>query len=340
MDGFRLDKVYSYSLPFKKPLLVGGETLNTRDGLIIRVIRADGTVGYGEIAPLPGYSYETLAQARNQLRQLAGLSPNQLYPSVAFGLETALIKSVAGGRETVGVNALSIPGPDVEKQVRGLVEEGYTTIKMKVGRGSVDEDIEIVNKVLQALPAGIGLRLDANRNWGKEQALRFGRGVEQPVAGAIQYIEEPVKDISAIPLFYRQTGIGAALDESLQGLTPVPAAIPEGVCALVLKPTMIGGTGNTMSWIQLAGSMGLKVVISSCFEAGPGFAALLELASSVAGPETASGLDTLKYLEQTLFIEPLEIKNGRINTECLRRIRGKEFEELFDTGKLTGEGES
>jgi O-succinylbenzoate synthase len=343
MQGFELNRVYAYSLPFKTPLRVGDKILDRREGFIIHVTRGDGTAGYGEVAPLPGYSRETLVQAKEQLFGLAGLTPNDLYSSVAFGLETALNKSfwesgtlfskrvlAAGGIE---VNALLHPDRGrIEDQVRELIEGGFTTIKIKVGRGSVTEDIEVVNRAVEGLAGGARLRLDANRLWGVDEAVAFGRGVDGSV---IEYIEEPFEDISSIPKFYAETGIPVALDESLPSLMPVPAVLVEGLRALALKPSMLGGIGKTLSWIQFAKRCGLKPVISSCFEAGPGFAALLGLAASIDFDDSASGLDTLKYLAEDLFVRPIEITKGKIGIEYLRRFRENSPEELYDFEKLT-----
>lgn len=338
MEGFSLGRIYSYRLRFKAPLSIGNKTLTSREGLIIQVTGKDGAAGYGEVAPLPGYSHETLEQATHQLMHLVDLSPDDLYPSVAFGLDTALTSHERCDRDC-HVNGLLIPGPQVEDQVQELVDHGFTTIKMKVGRGSVNSDIEMVNRVLETLPQGIRLRLDANRNWNERDASRFGKGLKQRYKTAIEYIEEPFENISGIAGFYRETRLGVALDESLHGLAglkPERRAIPQGVCALILKPAMIGRTGKIKKWIELAEQMNVKVVISSCFEAGPGFSMLLEMASALVEGDTASGLDTLKYFEDTLFIEELKIERGRIAAKEILKLRNKTFDELYDQGKLTG----
>jgi O-succinylbenzoate synthase len=64
--------------------------------------------------------------------------------------------------------------------------------------------------------------------------------------------------------------------------------------------------------VDLAMGYGIKPVISSCFEVGPGFMALLKMAASTEG-DSASGLDTLKYLEGSLFSRAVVIENGFIN---------------------------
>ena len=48
---------YRYSLPFRQPLMFKGQRLTNREGLLVSI---NGQ--WGEIAPLPGFSTETLAE--------------------------------------------------------------------------------------------------------------------------------------------------------------------------------------------------------------------------------------------------------------------------------------
>ncbi|HED31994.1 MAG TPA: o-succinylbenzoate synthase, partial [Prosthecochloris aestuarii] len=60
--------IYRYSLPFSRPVPVGGSCLARRDGCILRLQTADRLhCGYGEIAPLQGLHEETLQEAAGQL---------------------------------------------------------------------------------------------------------------------------------------------------------------------------------------------------------------------------------------------------------------------------------
>lgn len=61
--------LFSYQSPFKVPLIFNGYLLKQREGLIIRLDQ-QGQLFYAEIAPLPGFSKETLAQAKQQILDL------------------------------------------------------------------------------------------------------------------------------------------------------------------------------------------------------------------------------------------------------------------------------
>ncbi len=319
-------KLFQYVLPFKTPLVVGTQRLTHRHGLIIEVTDTAGNRGYGETAPLPGYSQETLAKALLQLHQLARQLTGKrmslaqfpshcraFYPSVVFGMETAFfnIEKPACPLKQVTVNGLFFPDPQKpEAQVAELLAKGFTTIKIKVARQSLAAEISMIKKVSALLPAHIKLRLDANRLWDLKSAITFGLGIQ---GTAIEYIEEPCQDSAQFQDFYRATGLPVALDESLIHMTQQSPIFPQGVVALILKPTRLGGIRRTCKFIEIARQSGLKPVISACFEAGPGFAQLVHIAAAINFADSASGLDTMKYFAQDLFVHPLTIAHGAIH---------------------------
>src|SRR5215212_7749578 len=73
VTGMKLARydLYGYKLPFSRPLTLKGVTLHHREGLLVRLSGDDGSEGWGETAPLPGFSGEGLDQAAEQLRRLA-----------------------------------------------------------------------------------------------------------------------------------------------------------------------------------------------------------------------------------------------------------------------------
>lgn len=350
--------IYKYRIPFCAPFRTGVQTLTAREGWIIELTGLDGTRGYGEIAPLDGFSVETLEQTERQIFELAeklpGLLfqmgrrpskqecrfpvikdlPSDLYPSTCFGLETAIIQLAENmlnkpfpeiisnnPKRQIPVNALlhtdiytDISGiSTITGEVGKLLASGFKTIKIKVGRKPLMKDIEIVNRTAEMLPLGVRLRLDANRLWDFETALKFGKKVDKR---CLEYIEEPfaINNIKQISEFYLQTGIGVALDESLDSIISRGVEMPLGVSAFILKPTLLGGFKRVGEFVALAKDRRIKPVISSCFEVGPGFTALLKMAAAIDFDDSASGLDTLKYLERNLLSQPVLIENGSIHT--------------------------
>jgi O-succinylbenzoate synthase len=337
--------IFRYRLPFKQRLMVRGEALEQREGLILQITDSQNSIGLGEIAPLPGASRESLAQAQKQLQTLlpklvgrpwpqemekleghltSWLDAQDLYPSVRYGIEMALLNAKAFRRHavlstllngphesTVGVNAL-LQGEMVEvlKQIPMLLADGYRTFKLKVGSGrDLDEDVRKVIAVSKALEEKALLRLDGNRSWKLDEAVAFVQAVG---LSCVEYIEEPLQDISQIPDFYHATYLPVALDETLQDnkdLNRIKAV--EGVDVLILKPTLLGGFELTWQLIQEARCYGLRTIVSSSFESGVGISALTHFAACCT-PHDAAGLDTIRCFAHDLLRQPSTVFKGRI----------------------------
>ena len=123
-------------------------------------------------------------------------------------------------------------------------KEMVTILKVKVGGATVEEDVNRVNKLVSTMTSSrVRLRLDANQAWTLDQAATFLRGLKEP--GVIEYIEEPLQNPREIPKLWKlcNGSVSFALDESLHdsiydgmGLFDM-----EGLVAVVLKPTVLGG---------------------------------------------------------------------------------------------------
>lgn len=342
-------KLYRYRLPLKENLVLKGEQRRFRDGLLLKLTDEHYHTGWGEIVPLFGFSRENideaLAQAENlkyrldgvelpeNLEELSGgfdkwLGQYNTAPSVRCGLETAALNLIADSRgiplgrllseqyiTSVKVNALlSGATDDVLQQARLLPEQGYETVKLKVGGKPVEEDINLTAAVRKILGDNIALRLDANRAWEIDEALEFAHEVERY---GIEYIEEPLRHISLLDKFHDATGLNIALDESLPETTPERLEKQHGVNALILKPTLLGGFETTLRFIRKACLLGMKSVISATFESSIGITSLAHLAGTISFEDSAHGLDTLKFFEDDILTEPVEIKQGKIDLSLL-----------------------
>jgi o-succinylbenzoate synthase len=242
-------KIWQYSIPLRTPLITSKSTLVKRQGFIVRAETNSDLVGYGEIAPLEGFSRESLDEARRAVfslqRRLEGqpipLEPSALrtsyvgrggdrlsLPSVPFGIETLLADLAAqaagvslsrwynpqaSGR--VPVNAiLSGSRAEIKEQLSHMLPRGYRAYKLKVGVDTDERELEKIAYLRDTLGDSINIRLDANRALGYDQAVKFLAGATQ---FKIEYIEEPLH----ANLFNRlgdlraESQVPIALDESL-----------------------------------------------------------------------------------------------------------------------------
>jgi len=192
------------------------------------------------------------------------------------------------------------------------------------------------------------LTADANRAWTLQQALCFAAALQvgqQQLDGSssssssssssryngsssdcnssssssslLAYIEEPMQDPTDMALFYAETGIAVALDESLDEglvgprqilLNPAAAAAAaaengnsgsssrrqldlsasSGLAAVVIKPAVVGGFERAWGLVRWAQQQGLRAVVSSSFESSIGLAALVQLAAAADAGSSGS----------------------------------------------------
>lgn len=163
LAGFQ---VYRYSLPLIAPLALGDTVLRRREGVLLKLVGDGEDEGWGEAAPLPGFSREGVRQAAEELHGAVsplvdhevveewtapgtplsgGLEVRWLWPSSRFAFELAVLNLLArsGGtspglllpaRTTVPISVLlSGPRERVLGDARRLRGAGYTTFKLKVG---------------------------------------------------------------------------------------------------------------------------------------------------------------------------------------------------------------
>ncbi len=364
MNSFRW-KLFRYSLPLKEPLRMLGHVLNERRGLILRLFEEssenslDQQFGEGEITPLPGLHPESLLQAENQIRDFLSENshPTQkrktLFSSVCFGLDMAqrtlhqsskVSESIKSG-ETVGrdyksaknkisakqvpVNGLAVAsGKKLEQECELLRDAGFKAIKIKVGRLSVQDDIERVKLARKILADDISLRLDANRSWDWKEALQFAKAIKDC---RIEYCEEPLRDFQRMEELHEQTGIPLALDETLWN-NPNPETLAKnGIRALILKPGILGGWESTKFWVDFAEKQEMKVVISSSFESGLGLNWLAFMAANLLKQQIPAGLDTAKWFKQDLIDPPFTLTNGNyVFPESWPRANLKHLQKIAD----------
>ncbi len=328
--------VLGYDLPLAPPVTLGGRIHRTSPGLILVIEDDRGFSGLGEIPLLfgwPGGDREAFwSQVLRLEHDLPGeLLPDEigpwddpahrlpglpgLHPMVRAGLEQAILYLLAEAHGVMPLDFLSIDpaiapsalipvtallegtGEDpVEAAVR-LAEEGFTTFKLKVGRGDPRRDLDRIRRLRQVLGPVIRLRLDANRAWDFQTAVDFGR---EAAPGDVEFLEEPLADPAGIPGLAAATGIPIALDESLIGIEPSSFAPPEGVSHLVLKTAFLGGAATTLGWIRRARALGLSPVVSAVFPSAVGWSLDALLAASLGPGAPAAGLGTCRFLAADL----------------------------------------
>lgn len=296
----RTATLYRYSVPMEAGVILRHQRLKSRDGLLVKLQQGELS-GWGEIAPLPEFSQETLDQAQVAAEcwlqhWVSGVeSDDSVLPSVAFGLSCAQAEL----NQTLPLSAdyrkapLCTGDPDELFAVLQALP-GEKVAKVKVGLYEAVRDGMIVNVLLEALP-DLTLRLDANRSWSRAKADGFAKYINPALRSRIAFLEEPCKTRAESREFAQDTGIAIAWDESVREADFQVEAEP-GVAAIVIKPTLVGSLARCQQLVQQAHQAGLVAVISSSIESSLGLTQLARLAAWLT-PATVPGLDTLDLMQ-------------------------------------------
>lgn len=289
-----------YRRPLRAPLRTAHGLWAEREGLILRLEDGDGTVGYGEVAPLPWFGTETLAEAAEVCGKFGGTVDGEVldavparFGCVRFALACARSEIVGRDhrippRELAGsgdpalqqttrlpVTGLLPAGREALAALPAKLEAGYLSFKWKVAVGDVDDELGIFDDLLAALPAYARLRLDANGGWERRQAAKWlERCAERPV----EFVEQPVKpgDEAALLGLAADYPVTLALDESVTDLSSARRWQGKGWGGVfVIKPALTGPLDELVAW---AAETKAEVVLSSAIETALGRAAILRTA--------------------------------------------------------------
>jgi O-succinylbenzoic acid--CoA ligase len=350
------------------PLKMKGATLFNRFGLILEGSDENGNKHYSEVCPFPNLHAESLEEAINffeinkadftnvdinNLEEILEFDKKLLAkhstvpPSLLFAVSMLLIEVFQSvnkinilnqeALDEVSVNALISASENVYDQTKGLIDKGYKTIKLKVGSEDLESDIEKIKSIEKMIVDNdIKIRLDVNRNWSYEQVVTFADAVKDI---PIEYIEEPISDITELRRLYEETGLNIALDETLyEDHSYDYIASLDFVKAYVIKLTVLGGLSKLLKLKEIADSSNIDLVFSSAFESGIGMKQIISLASALSQPETAHGFDTYKWLKQELLFEKPEIEKPIINTMNDSQILSKSLLDFSTSFSIENQG--
>jgi O-succinylbenzoate synthase len=294
-------QISSFSLHPYEIALASGQI---RQGILIHIMDERGVNSWGEVAPLPKWSHESLDDSLQQLYQkqkelmnvdwtlcnyLQEIEKLNLLPSVSFGLESALLSILNPISEhSVLMSALLMGLPDeIMKLAELRYKEGYTSAKLKVSNLSFKEAAQLIHQ----LKDKFRLRIDVNRAWKTADSLHF---FEQFPLDSFDYVEEPFQDPNDLAIFTHPLAIDESFpqDLSLKQLESLPA-----LKAIIYKPTIQGGLLGCLPLYKWTKERGIELVLSSSFESDMGLAYVASMAYrlSLLSPV---GIGTYHYLNR------------------------------------------
>lgn len=253
---------------FLHPYEISLTTGQVRAGVLVKI---DGSEP-GDVAPLPGWSKETLDDALEELHKrkddilsitdLEQLESLNLLPSVHFGVESALLSLLDPlPQYSSQKSALLMGSPhEILEQADLRQKEGYTSAKLKVSNLSFEQAFTLIHQLKEIF----SLRIDVNRAWNTADSLNF---FAQFALDAFDYVEEPFQNPQDLKHFTHSLAVDESFpqDLSLKELELLPT-----LKALIYKPTIQGGMARCLPLKEWGESRGISIVLSSSFESAIG----------------------------------------------------------------------
>lgn len=331
-------KITPRLLHFKQPAGTSRGTYTTRRVWYVSLSSGEhpGRTGIGECAPLsnlscddvPGYE-QILADACRKLEQTGELDVESLrpYPSILFGLETAVRHCEAGswalwdtpfsrGEAGIPINGLIWMG-DFDKMLRQIeakMEAGFRCIKLKIGAINFEDELALLRHIRAHFPAKeIELRVDANGAFSPQDAMeKLKRLAELD----LHSIEQPIRagQWEAMARLTAESPLPIALDEELIGCNSpgekrklLSAIRPQYI---ILKPSLHGGIAGGSEWIEEAGKQHIGWWITSALESNIGLNAIAQWCATFDNP-LPQGLGTGLLFTDNVQM-PLQIRGDAL----------------------------
>jgi len=173
--GYGTSAIYSAIKDDLCPFLIGKNPFNVeyiweQMGKITNFIGNKGVVTFG-ISAIDMCLWDIIGKACNQpLYKILGVYSNSI-PVYASG------------------GWLSYSVEELIREMSGYVEEGYNSLKMKIGNDNPEEDFKRINAVRNVVGNKVKIMVDANQKWSVSEAIRIGKQLQEL---DVSWFEEPV----------------------------------------------------------------------------------------------------------------------------------------------------
>jgi L-Ala-D/L-Glu epimerase / N-acetyl-D-glutamate racemase len=193
---------------------------------------------------------------------------------------------------------------------RRYLDEGYRTLKVKVGR-DIDQDARRLKSIRETVGPDVKIRVDPNMAWSRSTARRAIAALEPY---GLQYVEQPLPwtDIDGMAELSRTVDVPIAADESCTGVREAARLIEAGACeVLILYVSEAGGLTRAQQIVRMAETAGVACVLGTWAELGVGTAAGTHLIAASRNFPFAN--DTHYALQSDdILTEMLPIRAGRL----------------------------
>lgn len=265
-------RVYSKSVPVADGTYRMSTTdVKELDSTIVEIVTDKKQSGWGETCPIgPTYQPQHMLGARAALAEMApnliGLELTSIgvlwkrmnaclnghnYAKAALDIAAfdllgksfgVPVSTLLGGALTDSVPSyysVTVHSPDEMARIaKEKVTQGYKRLQLKLGGRPVEEDIESVRKVWEAVGYNARLAADGNRGFTIVQAMTLDR----QCADVPFILEQPCNTMAEVATLKGRLVHPVYLDENTEDLNAVLAAIGDGIAdGFGFKVTRLGG---------------------------------------------------------------------------------------------------
>jgi mandelate racemase len=189
------------------------------------------------------------------------------------------------------------------KEAEQLVADGFTAVKLRLGRPEARADLEALCAVKKIIGPKITLMVDFNQALTVAEAIRRGRMIDEE--GGVLWIEEPIRadDFAGCAKVAREVATPIQIGENFMGPEQMAQAIAAGCCDYVMPDAQrIGGVIGWMRAAALAQGAGLEMSSHLFAEAS---------CQLLAVTPTCHWLEYVDWADPILD-EPVQIQDGKV----------------------------
>lgn len=293
--------VWPVDVPLCDPFVISRGAVSAAENAFVRVQLADGTRGYGEIAPFTALTGESRARSMAAARDLAAdlrgrtvdgwmelaaammeRMPGE--PAARCGLECAMADALArsraralydqwsdlGGTRDVRDRATDMTLPILDDaRIDALAAKwyalGFRTFKLKVGVDR-DADVRRVERLARRHP-DVDFILDANQGFDLDGARSLVRELAA-LHARVRLVEQPLprEDLEGMAALRAGSPVPIAADESVFSLEDARRVIAAGAADCINLKIMKSGLAQTIAIARAARGAGLGLMIGGMME--------------------------------------------------------------------------
>ncbi len=332
-------------IPTIRPHKMAVATMQTQTLVLIKITTEDGFVGWGEATTIGGLGYGEESPESVQtnidtyfaplLKTLSGLNIAQTMQVIQrningnrfakCAIQTALldiqsqrlgipVSELLGGRlrDTISVLWVLASG-DTEKDIaeakKMITAKRHNIFKLKIGSRPLEQDIEHVLAIKQALGSEISIRVDVNRAWSELTAIK---GIKMLQDGGVDLIEQPcaIQNIDAMQRLTRKFDIAIMADESLMGpQSAYELAKCNAASVFAVKVAQSGGLIEACEVGKLANLAGIDLYGGTMLEGPVGTIASAHVFLTFSNLAYGTELFGPLLLTEQILKKPLQYEN-------------------------------